>query len=131
MGGFLPGKGRRVVRVLQGEIEYNGGKFQSARVGAMRILTFGTLRDYWQRHRDAEEPLRLWYNEARQAHWNTPAEVRERYSNASIVGSNRVVFRIKGNAYRLVVRVDYQYGQVYIRFIGTHAEYNRINAAEV
>ena len=65
------------------------------------------------------------------AHWRTPAEVVARYPEASIVGSDRIVFRIRGNAYRLVVRVDYQYQRVYIRFVGTHAQYNHINAAEV
>ena len=72
-----------------------------------------------------------WYRETRRERWHTPAEVILRHPNASIVGNDRVVFRIKGNAYRLVVRVDYQYGHVYIRFVGTHSEYNRINAAEV
>ena len=97
----------------------------------MRILTFGTLRNFWQRHPDSEPALDGWYRETRRERWRTPAEVILRHPNASIVGSDRVVFNIKGNAYRLVVRVNYQWGEVYIRFIGSHARYNRINAAEV
>ena len=97
----------------------------------MRVYTRKTLRDFWLRHSDAEDALRDWYRKTRRAQWNRPADVIARYRNASIVGSDRVVFRIKGGAYRLVVSVDYQYQQVYIRFIGTHVQYNRINAAEV
>lgn len=97
----------------------------------MRILTLGTLRDFGRRHPDSEDALDGWYRETRRAHWRTPAEVVARYPEASIVGSDRIVFRIRGNAYRLVVRVDYQYQRVYIRFVGTHAQYNHINAAEV
>ena len=97
----------------------------------MRILTLGTLRNFWRRHPDAQSVLDGWYRETRRERWHTPTEIIRRHPNASIVGSDRAVFRFKGNAYRLVVRVDYQYGHVYIRFVGTHSEYNRINAAEV
>ena len=97
----------------------------------MRVYTQKTLREFWRRHSDAEDALRDWYRKARRAQWSTPDEVRARYTNASFVGSDRVVFRIKGGAYRLVVSIDYQYQRVYIRFIGTHADYDRINAAEV
>ena len=97
----------------------------------MRVFSKGTLRDFWLRHPDAAAGLDGWYRETLRARWRRPAEVIARYSNASIVGSDRVVFRIRGGAYRLVVSVDYQYQQVYIRFVGTHAQYDRINAAEV
>ena len=97
----------------------------------MRILTLGTLRDFWERHSDAESALDGWYRETLRARWNRPADVIARYPDASIVGSDRVVFRIRGGDYRLVARIDYQYQRVYIRFIGTHAQYDRINAAEV
>ena len=97
----------------------------------MRILTLGTLRDFWERHSDAAAALDGWYRETLRARWDTPAEVIARYPDASIVGSDRVVFRIRGGAYRLVARIDYQYQRVYIRFVGTHAQYDRINAAEV
>lgn len=72
-----------------------------------------------------------WYREVQQADWDTPAKVKEKYRNASIVGRNRVVFNIKGNDYRVVVHVNYPYRVVYIRFVGTHAEYDRIDVKEV
>ena len=97
----------------------------------MRIYVKATLREFWERHPDAEPALQDWYKVTQQASWDTPAAIMARYPNASILRNNRVVFRIKGNAYRLVVEVNYRTGRVFIRFIGTHAEYNRINAAEV
>ena len=97
----------------------------------MRIHSKRTLREFWQRHRDAEAALDEWYNTVERVHWTTPADVRSIYPNASILSHNRAVFRIKGNAYRLVVRIDYDNGVVFIRFVGTHARYNRINALEV
>lgn len=97
----------------------------------MRIVAKRTLREFWERHSDARQPLTDWYQEVNSADWNTPALVRSRYPRASIVGNDRVVFRIKGNEYRLVVRIFYPARIVYIRFIGTHAEYDRINAEDV
>ena len=97
----------------------------------MRIFSKGTLREFWLRHPDAEQALQDWYKVTRQAYWDSPAAVMDRYPSASILSYNRVVFRIKGNAYRLVVEINYPAGRVYIRFVGTHAEYNGVNAAEV
>ena len=97
----------------------------------MRILTERTLREFWQRHPDAEQPLRDWLRRVAAADWDTPAKIRDRYRSVSIIPGNRVVFNIKGNAYRLVVRIDYINRMVFIRFIGTHAEYDRIDVAEV
>ena len=97
----------------------------------MQVFSKGTLREFWERHPDAEDTLQGWYKVAVRATWNNPAEVRARYSDASILRNNRVVFRIKGNAYRLVVRMDYRNGMAFIRFVGTHAEYDRINAEVV
>jgi mRNA interferase HigB len=94
-------------------------------------LSKGTLREFWTRHPDAQGPLQAWYNEVKRAEWALPADISKRYPTASILGNDRVVFRIKGDAYRLIIRVFYSGRQVYIRFIGTHAEYNRINAEEV
>ena len=91
----------------------------------MRIIAKKTLREFWQRHSDAEEPLLAWYREVKQADWDTPATLKEMYGNASIVGDNRVIFNIKGNDYRLVVKINYQYRVVYIRFVGTHARVRR------
>ena len=97
----------------------------------MRIFTKRTLREFWQRHTDAERSLTRWHYEAEQADWSTPDQVKQRFPSASIIAGNRVVFNINGNAYRLVTEIDYRYRRVYIRFIGTHAEYDRIDATEV
>lgn len=97
----------------------------------MRIIAKRTLREFWERHPDAKIPLEHWYAEARKADWATPTHVTQQWPRASTVGSTRAVFRIKGNDYRLVVDIFYPGRKVYIRFIGTHAEYDRINAAEV
>ena len=97
----------------------------------MRIIAKKALREFGERHPDAEEPLLAWYREVEQEEWDTPAKVKEKYRSASIVGDNRVVFNIKGNHYRLVVRINYPYRVVYIRFVGTHAEYDRIDVEEV
>ena len=75
--------------------------------------------------------MAAWYREATGQEWRTPQQVLERYPQASIVGGDRVVFRIKGADYRLVVRIDYRFGVAYIRFVGTHAQYNRIDAEQV
>jgi mRNA interferase HigB len=97
----------------------------------MRIIALRTLRDFWEQHADSAAPLRAWYFEARQADWDSPAAVKAKYGSASIVGNNRVVFNIKGNSYRLVVKINYPTRIVYIRFLGTHVEYDRIDAEEV
>lgn len=97
----------------------------------MRIIAKRTLRAFWERQADAEEPLLAWYREVEQADWDTPTELKAQYRNASIVGGNRVVFNIKGNDYRLVVRINYPYRVVYVRFVGTHTEYDAVNVEEV
>lgn len=97
----------------------------------MKIVAVGTLRDFWEKHPDAEQSLKAWYDEARAATWASPAEVKARYGNASIVGKNRVVFNIKGNSYRMIVAVAYKFQAIYIKFIGTHAEYDKVDAASV
>ncbi len=82
-------------------------------------------------HPSAREPPQAWYREVEREDWDTPARVRLRYPTASILAGNRVVFNIKGNDFRLVVRINYPYRIVYIRFIGTHREYDRIDAEMV
>jgi len=82
-------------------------------------------------HPDSEQPLKAWYGETRHAAWLTPRDIRNHYATASFVGRNRVVFNIKGNDYRLIVAVAYRFQAVYIKFLGTHAEYDRIDAAIV
>ena len=97
----------------------------------MRIIAKSTLRVFWQRHPDAEEPLLAWFRETEKADWESPAQVKAHYRSASFVRGNRVVFNIKGNDYRLVVKINYPYRVVYVRFVGTHAEYDKINVEEV
>ena len=97
----------------------------------MRIIARRTLREFWQRHPDAEIPLSIWHRQAQRAQWRSPSELLADYPRASAVGSNRAVFRIKSNDYRLVVEVNYRRGIIFIRFIGTHAEYDHIDAREV
>ena len=100
----------------------------------MRILARRTLREWWEAkpsRKDAIEPLEEWYSIAKKAEWQNPAQIKEMIGTASILKNGRVVFNIAGNKYRLVVRINSDYGIIYIRFVGTHAEYDKINADEV
>jgi mRNA interferase HigB len=97
----------------------------------MRIVAVATLKRFWARHPAAEQPLKAWYDEARHAKWSTPQDIKDRYASASFIGKNRVVFNIKGNDYRLIVAVAWHFQAVYIKFVGTHAEYNRVDARTV
>lgn len=97
----------------------------------MRIIAKKTLRDFWERYPDAEDALQAWYHDAKQATWQSPHDIRRVYATASIIANNRVVFNIRGNHYRLIVAMNYAVGIIYIRFIGTHKEYDQIDAATV
>ncbi|GAK49120.1 hypothetical protein U14_00338 [Candidatus Moduliflexus flocculans] len=97
----------------------------------MRIIAVKTLRTFWEKHPNAESALQAWYHDAKHATWKTPTDIKRIYRNASIIGNNRVVFNVKGNDYRLVVAIQYQHEIVYIRFIGTHAEYDAIDATTI
>ena len=97
----------------------------------MRIIAKKALREFWIRHPDAEEPLLAWYREVKQADWDTPAELKEKYGSAGIVGDSRMIFNIKGNDHRLVVKINYPYRVVYVRFVGTHAEYDAVDVEEL
>ncbi|MFZ5658757.1 MAG: type II toxin-antitoxin system HigB family toxin [Pseudomonadota bacterium] len=97
----------------------------------MRVIAKSTLRAFWEERPDAEQPLRTWHAMACKADWKTPADVKADYRNASIIANNRVVFNIKGNDYRLITAINYDFGTIWIKFIGTHAEYDRIDAATV
>lgn len=99
----------------------------------MRIIAFRSLRLFFEKpeYADSEASLRAWYHDAKAAEWKTPNELKQHFTNASIVGEGRVVFNIKGNSYRLVVAIDYEFQVVFIRFIGTHPEYDRINAKTI
>ena len=97
----------------------------------MRVIARKMLRAFWEKHRDAEGELTVWFAEAERAQWKTPQEILDRFGHADILPGNRDVFNIKGNHYRLVVQIHYNAGVVYIRFVGTHAEYDRINAEQI
>ena len=99
----------------------------------MRIIARKTLRTFWERpgRRDAEGPLKAWFREVNRADWRGSADVKAAFRSASIVGDSRVVFNIAGNKYRLVARVNYPYRVVYIRFVGTHREYDQIDVNDV
>ena len=97
----------------------------------MRIISRKTLREYWNEHPESEHPLLAWHQEVRQVDWSSPADVRERFPNASIWGDDRVVFRIRGGNYRIVARIFYPTRLVHVRFVGNHQEYDRIDAEEV
>ena len=97
----------------------------------MRVIAIAALRNFWAKHPEAEQPLRAWHDEAVPAEWKQPAEVKAQYRSASVLKNRRVIFNIKGNDFRLVVAVAYKVGVVYVKFIGTHAQYDAIDAQTV
>jgi mRNA interferase HigB len=97
----------------------------------MRIIALSTLRVFWIKHPNAEIPLRSWYALASRAQWKSPAEIKEAFRNASFTGNNRVIFNVKGNDYRLVAMVRYDKGLIFIRFIGTQIEYDKIDVVKI
>ena len=97
----------------------------------MRIIAVSYLRSFWEAHPDAEQHLQSWADETRRALWTQPADIKAQYRSASILKNRRVVFNIKGNDYRLVISVAYRFQAVYVKFIGTHAEYDLIDAETV
>jgi mRNA interferase HigB len=88
----------------------------------LRVVAKKILRDYWEKHEDCEQQLKSWFREVQKAEWKNPNEIKTEYPSASILNDNRVIFNIKGNNYRLIVKINYEYEMVWIRFIGTHAE---------
>lgn len=97
----------------------------------MHIGSIQTLHAFWQKHPDAKRLLRAWYALAEKASWRSPAEVKAALGNVSFSGANRLIFNSKGNDYRLIVVTEYQKGRLFIRFVGTHAEYDRIDPATI
>lgn len=97
----------------------------------MRIIAISTLRAFWAKHPDAQTPLMAWYALASRAQWKSPADIQEAYRLASFTANNRVVFNIKGNDYRLLVLVRYDKGLMYVKFVGTHAQYDKIDVLTV
>jgi len=99
----------------------------------LRVISRQSLRNFWEQKgkEDSEGPLKSWLSEAEKAEWSSPQEVKDQYGNASIIANNRVVFNIKGNDYRLIVQVQYAAKIVWIKFVGTHQEYDAIEATTV
>lgn len=97
----------------------------------MRVIAVSTLKKYWEVHADAKLPLSEWYVKVCDAHWKTLTDMRNDFNSVDYVGNQRYVFNIKGNAYRLVVAVKFTPELVYIRFVGTHEEYGRIDVSSI
>ena len=97
----------------------------------MRVFALSTLREFWEDHADAESPLREWYRAVVGASWSQPNNVKQYASSVSIISNERICFNIKGNDYRLLVSVDYPKQFVFVLFIGTHAQYDKIDAETV
>jgi mRNA interferase HigB len=100
----------------------------------MRIIALGTLKTFLRRsasYADAHDPVMAWYRQVKAADWATPADVKREIRTASILRDGRVVFNIAGNKYRIVVWINYPYRVVYVRFIGTHRQYDNIDAQTV
>jgi mRNA interferase HigB len=94
----------------------------------LRVLSKRTLKEYWEQNLDSEQQLLSWYRETSKAEWENPNEIKEQYTSASILKNSRVVFNICGNKYRLIVEINFPRKWVFVRFIGTHKEYDRIDA---
>ena len=97
----------------------------------MRIFSKGTLREYWELHPDCEQCLKTWYDTAINSNWKTPSDIKENYANASILKDGRIIFNIKGNSHRLVVKINFEKQLIFIKFIGTHNEYDKIDANKI
>jgi mRNA interferase HigB len=93
-----------------------------------RIFAKRTLREFWNKYPEAEQYLKTWYDTAMSCDWRTPSDVKRSYANASILKSGRIVFNIKGNSFRLVTKFNFEKQWIFIRFIGTHNEYDNIDA---
>jgi mRNA interferase HigB len=101
------------------------------KVCSMRIIAKRSLMDFLRRHPTARQSVLAWCDEVHEANWAGPQDIKERYVTASFVENNRVIFNLKGNSYRLVIGVAYRVGVIYVKFIGTHAEYDGIQPATV
>ena len=96
-----------------------------------RIFAKSTLKNFWEQHPDSEQYLKTWFDTAMSSNWTTPNEVKQTYVNASVLKDSRIVFNIKGNRYRLVTMIFLDIRTVFIRFIGTHAEYDKIDSTTI
>ncbi len=98
----------------------------------MQVIARRTLRQFWERHPQAERPIRAWFAVVSKAHWTGPADVKRQFgTTVDFVGDSRVIFDLGGNKYRLIVHVSYTFGRGLVKFVGTHAEYDRIDPETV
>ena len=97
----------------------------------MRVIAKRVLRDFWLKHPVVEQPMKSWHKEMVGASWSSPVHIKNKYPSASILDNQRVVFNIKGNHYRIVIRINYQFKIIWIRFVGTHSEYDQIDAKTI
>ncbi len=97
----------------------------------MRVIAKKILREFWGKHADSKDQLKTWYREASKANWKSPVDIKAEYAKASILKSGRIVFNICGNKYRLVVNINYVRQWIFIRFIGTHNDYDKIDADKI
>ena len=97
----------------------------------MRIISRKTLIEYWEKHPETEQQLKAWYDEAINARWNSPNELKLQYHNSSVISRKRIVFNIKGNKYRLITDIEYKIDIVFIVWVGTHKEYDKLNVKEI
>ena len=97
----------------------------------MRVIAKKILREFWTIHKDCEQQLKSWYKEVDKGDWQNLNQLKNDYPNASILSESRICFNIKGNNYRLIVKINFYYQMVWIRFIGTHADYDKIDANKV
>ncbi len=97
----------------------------------MRVVSKRTLREFWGKHNDCEEQLKYWFRETEKANWKNVNELKKDFPSASILKNNKICFNIKGNSYRLIIKLNFEYQICYIRFIGTHADYDKIDANNI
>lgn len=97
----------------------------------MRVIAKKILREFWENHSDCEQQLKAWYSEAIKGRWNNCNEIKQDYPSASILADNCICFNIKGNHYRLIIKVNFAYQMMWIRFVGTHAEFDKIDADKI
>lgn len=97
----------------------------------MHIISKKILRDFWEQHSDCEQQIKSWYHEVNKVEWKGPKDIKKEYPSASFLVDNRIVFNIKGNHYRIIIRVSYTYKMVWVRFIGNHAAYDKIDATKI
>jgi mRNA interferase HigB len=93
-----------------------------------RIFAKSTLRSYWEKHPETEQYLKTWYDTALSSNWRNPIDVKKTFSTAIILKESRIVFNIKGNSHRLIAKFNFEKQWIFIRFIGTHSEYDKVNA---